>query len=164
MKRREALKIMGFSALSLMGLDRLVKAMITPDRIVICPILSSQYKCDNYSCSTAHHCGDDELAFDCTVRFTCGNHVCDPQQGDFTCGNSYTGCLDGADFKCAGVDDGADNYQFNCSNAFNGCAGTTSDFRCDDFICRGDYWCGSNGQQENRCNYYSCVLPTPYSA
>lgn len=164
MKRRKMLKITGLSALSLTGLDRLARAMVTPNRVVMCPIiLSSEYQCDNFSCSPAHHCGDDELAFNCTVKYTCANHVCNPQNGDFTCGNSYTGCLGDNDFSCTGVDTGVDDYQFNCSNAFNGCAGTTSDFRCDDFICRGDYWCGSNGQQ-NRCNYFSCALPTPYQA
>jgi len=165
MTRRELFRIIGTGAVSLTGLNRLVKAMVTPERIVICPILlaGSEFRCDDYSCSPAFHCGDDEIAFECTVEFTCGNHVCNPTDGDFTCGNSYTGCLNDKDFSCTGVDPGADNYQFNCSNAFNGCAGETSDFRCDDFICRGDYWCGVNSR-ENRCNYFRCELPNPYQA
>ncbi len=163
MKRREMLRMAGLGALSLTGLERLARAMVSPNRVIACP-LSSVYQCDNYSCSPTFYCGDDETAFNCTVQFTCGNHRCsEPMDGDFTCGNSYTGCLGDNDFSCTGVDDGADNYQFNCSNAFNGCDGERADFRCDDFICRGDYWCGRNGE-ENRCNYFSCVLPAPYSA
>lgn len=164
MKRREILKMLGVSTLSLMGIERLAKAMAstklssievcTGEIEVACVVSAStggEYylsSCTNDICPNVFRCNGRSTDFYCNSSFNCAiQHTCDPQAaaGDFRCNNLFTCGLMQATgtFTCSGgVDTGLNDAQFVCFGTFSGC----HDYRpffCSDFKCQGTYNCGA---------------------
>ncbi len=184
MKRREILKMLGAGALSLAGIERLVKAMAVPSQlsaeeevcvlsvdgegvktVVSCP---PGYTCPSYACpGISYECLPPHNTYEC-LNFWCPiNFTCGVTKGDFTCRNNFSGCSGPIrqSFSCSGIDAGAGDHQFNCSASFNGCAGEGR-FTCDDFYCKSHYECGKGNACVPPHSPFSCSQPpgNPYSA
>lgn len=164
MKRREILKMLGVGTLSLVGIERLAKAMAqnvpSPTETQLCLMEGTDVACaasvsnEGYTplapmcpilvtCPASATCNDGSQhsckSFECLTVFTCEPPT---GSGDFNCISQFQGCggMKGFSFRCKGTD--LKDAQFNCSVVFTGCQGDGA-FRCDDFDCVNTYDCGS---------------------
>jgi len=155
MKRRNFLKSVGAGALPLAGLERLVRAMVSPQAItapVECPEEEASFNCEG---SRPYRCDNFNCAINKDQTFIC--NPTDPNE-NFLCNASFHGCKKLGDFNCQGTD--PQIAQFECYNEFSGCDGPGS-FRCDDFKCDVNYKCGDSS---NTCPRYPFYCANPYTA
>lgn len=186
MKRREILKMLSsIGAFSLVGIERLAKAMADPkpssidvcvEEIEVACVVSAstggEYylsSCTNDICPNVFRCNGGATNFYCDSSFNCAvQHTCDPRAaaGDFQCKNLFTCGLAGTTgtFTCSGgTDPGLNDAQFVCHGTFSGCHGARP-FDCSDFMCRGTYNCGAGhaGCPHPIPGAVICELPAGY--
>jgi len=140
MKRREILKKLGIGALSLVGIERLANAMVSPSQSstevcveeveVACVVSASTdegytllAQCPfGHICPASYTCSHG--SYNSCQSFVCFNvFTCNPPlgAGDFNCTSQFQGCggLPFSSFHCQGTD--PNDAQFNCSVRFTGC-------------------------------------------
>jgi len=149
MKRRNFLKSVGAGALPLAGLERLVRAMVSPQAItapVECPEEEASF---NYEGGNPYACNN----FECARGGNQQTFICNPTDSNeiFKCVASFHGCYTPGDFYCEGTD--PVDSQFKCCVDFAGCFGEGGVFRCDDFKCEVHYICSSDKSNTCHTNY-----------